>query len=560
MSRLAKALGTSPLYIGLVVLVLACAQVEPPPGGAEDKRGPCLIGSLPLNGAVSVPRSDRVTLYFSEPIKKPQQGKAVYVSPRLRREPELKWKNDRLVVIFPDSFDIGRTYLISAGAEIKDLRGNSVDSGLTIAFSTGASIDSGAVSGTVTDENGKPRSGLMVALYESGWDEGYDSLFASYVTQTSAEGRFFLSHLPEHEYRLICFQDSDNDERFATAGESYAVPDRPIDLATRAAIPDLRLTLVPQDTVTPQIVAAAYGPDQMIRVRLSRPVETAPLSQQPERFRVADTAAKVTTAQAMRGSDTALTTTLVFYCGLLAPGRYRAELLYDTAKTAAVFDSMVAAVGTDQTPPELVRFTPGPRDFLLAGRQPLTLSFSEPVETYRVTPAIFDLLNDKTQQKYASSLSWSDPLHLNLMTTDSLPPGSYHLQWAAFEMVDRAGNALGDSVTSRSFTVTGRDELGWISGEVIVTTPGREDSPVVLLLRQCERDRVMQVPLEGRQMNVELPAGKYLLEAFLDTDGDGRRFLGSVWPYRLAETIASYPDTVVVRARFETAGIQFTIN
>jgi hypothetical protein len=62
--------------------------------------------------------------------------------------------------------------------------------------------------------------------------------------------------------------------------------------------------------------------------------------------------------------------------------------------------------------------------------------------------------------------------------------------------------------------------------------------------------------LSGRDFKIDVPAGKYLVSGFLDTDGDGRRGLGSAVPYRFSETVLVYTDTIAVRARFETAGVQ----
>jgi hypothetical protein len=56
---------------------------------------------------------------------------------------------------------------------------------------------------------------------------------------------------------------------------------------------------------------------------------------------------------------------------------------------------------------------------------------------------------------------------------------------------------------------------------------------------------------------VDLPGSKYLLSGFIDSDLDGKKGKGSIDPFRLAETSASYPDTIAVRPRFETAEIKF---
>ncbi|MCH7691762.1 MAG: hypothetical protein IIA17_12070, partial [candidate division Zixibacteria bacterium] len=65
--------------------------------------------------------------------------------------------------------------------------------------------------------------------------------------------------------------------------------------------------------------------------------------------------------------------------------------------------------------------------------------------------------------------------------------------------------------------------------------------------------------LLNKTFYIDLPAGKYLLSGYIDEDDSGRRGKGSVWPYTFAETYFKYDDTISVRARFETAGIELEV-
>ena len=52
-----------------------------------------------------------------------------------------------------------------------------------------------------------------------------------------------------------------------------------------------------------------------------------------------------------------------------------------------------------------------------------------------------------------------------------------------------------------------------------------------------------------------VPAGRYRVFAFWDRDGDGRWNPGRSRPFLPAERFGVYPDTVGVRARWRTEGI-----
>ena len=149
-------------FIILLILFAACAEVVTPPGGPEDKQGPYLLESEPENGALNVPPGNTITMYFSERIVKPRLGQAVFVSPRPTEQPEVKFKPDRIIVTLPDSFQVNQTYVISVSSAVTDLRNNRLDTGVTVAFSTGDVIDSGRVAGVLFKEGGQlPEAHLL---------------------------------------------------------------------------------------------------------------------------------------------------------------------------------------------------------------------------------------------------------------------------------------------------------------------------------------------------------------------------------------------------------------
>ena len=225
------------------VILFRCAEVAPPPGGEEDKKAPFLMSSIPENGATSVESGNTAILYFSERIIRPKTGKAVYISPRPTSEPELKWKSDRLIINFPDSFKFDQTYIISLNTDIKDFRNNRLDSSTVVAFSTGSTIDSGEVSGSVYDA-GKAKPGILVGLYDESLlptDVSIDSVYPDYLTQSNASGQFSFKHLPSRHFRMIAFEDRNGDERFNPGREQFAVPDRPILMNGSVQLDELNL-------------------------------------------------------------------------------------------------------------------------------------------------------------------------------------------------------------------------------------------------------------------------------------------------------------------------------
>jgi hypothetical protein len=549
-------------YIGLTVasLFIGCAEVASPPGGPPDKTSPFLVGSTPEKGAVNVESGNSITLFFSERIVKPTSGKAVFISPRPEREPKLKWKPDRIEIILPDSFGVNETYIVSLSSSLTDLRGNKLDSAAIIAFSTGAFLDSGRVAGHVLSDN-HPAGGLMVGLYDVAVFEDstalFDSLYPGYICQTNTEGYFTFEYLPEKEYRLVAFNDKNRDERFNPRRESFALPDRPIIVGGNMPLDALQLFLTAQDTVRAEILSVLYTADRLLKIRLSRAIPLDLLRQSPSNLllKSQDDTLQVFPARSFLESDQDEASVLNCYLGLLPEGMYSLELTYDVAAPPLQFPNIKIEAAKDENAPTIMRFYPGSTPEFI-DRIKMQAVFSEPIDTTKIGTGTFTLRENTTTQ-VPLTLSWQDAFHL-LMQPDKLAEGAaYRLSIIESEIVDLAGNPLGDSLSEYQFSTFDPDSLGSVSGEVVINIPGKESLPVVLSFRQLSSQRTFDVTISGRQFKVDLPGSKYLLSGFIDSDLDEKKGKGSIYPYRLAETSASYPDTIAVRPRFETAEIKF---
>ncbi len=554
------------VHIGAIMLVglFGCAEVASPPGGEADKTNPYLVGSVPENGAVNVGLSNSITLFFSERIVKPPSGKAVFVSPRPSRDPKIKWKSSRIEVVLPDSFKVPQTYIVSLSSSIADLHGNRLDSSSIVAFSTGPAIDSGEVAGHIYSGN-HPGSGLIVALYNASTFEDstvvFDSLYPDYVAQSNKEGFFAFQYLPEREYKLVAFDDKNRNERFNPERESFALPDRPIIIGGQIPLDNLLLSLTTQDTVSAEIISAVFTVDRLLKVRLSRKIPLKLLRQSPSNLMLSnqsDTPKKaphVFPCNSLLESDEDSASVLNGYFGLLRDGIYNLELTYDISKPSLRYRNVEVSSVKDINAPTVVRFNPGNVPQFM-DQVEIQAVFSEPLDTTKMSEGTFELW-ESADTKVSLSREWLDAFHLLLHPALLKEGARYRLAVTEFEVADLAGNILGDSLREYPFTILASDSLGSASGEVVIDITGEEDSPVVLSFRQLGTQQVFHSGASGREFKMDLPRGKYLLSGFVDSDLDGTKGNGSIYPFRLAETSASYPDTIAVRARFETTGIRF---
>ncbi|MCK4632656.1 MAG: Ig-like domain-containing protein [candidate division Zixibacteria bacterium] len=542
----------------ILTLGLGCAEIASPPGGPIDRTAPFLIGSSPETGAVDVEPGRIVTLNFSEPVVAPQGQNSVFISPWPEVEPKLKWKSDRLELIFAEDFAPDQTYVISVSSEIADLRRNRMDSSLIVAFSTGSTLDSGQVSGRIMRE-AKSESGMMVALYDyDAIDDSteYDSIYPSYLTQTNHDGQFKLQYLPEQRYRLIAFRDLTKDSRFNPNREEYALPDREVIVGETAGLDGLNMSVTKSDTLVPSIFATSATTDGLVKIRLSKAVPLDVLRRSPGNLllrSMTDTTI-IHTATGFVETDLQLASTLTACIPGLTEEPYRAELTFRYNKPTVISDEFTLKTREDNDLPQISNFLPGEQPVFVS-EVDLRLTFSEPIDTTKITGETFALWNDATGLDFTTI--WNDAFRLKFQT-DALEPGqSYRLTVTEFDIIDLAGNVMGDSLSEYQFATLDVDSLGSISGRINMQLPDKILDPIILTFNRSGHRQTYDLPVSGKEFEIDLPAGEYVIEGFIDSDMDGYRSLGSIYPFVLAETYATYPDTVSVRARFETSDIEF---
>jgi hypothetical protein len=545
-----------------ISLLFSCAQVVAPPGGTPDRIPPKMTSSEPANGSVNVSTGDRIRITFSEPVQQ-GTGRQVYISPRPAKEPKLKWKSNELEVILPDTFRTGQTYIVQVSSAVSDLRSNHLDSSIIVAFSTGATLDSGRISGTVATA-GAPTAGALVGLYlvNNPLDSlRYDSISPEYMTLSNAKGLFDFKYLPRKVYQLIAFTDKNRDEKFNPRLESYAVSDRPVDLRNDTSFQGLAIGMRTVDTVKPQILSGSFSANHLIKLRLTKPIRLDQLSKSQAGISLRSVSDSGVTVHpvGMLESDDTTSATLTLAFPPLSDTAYTAEVRYDSTVPAMVWPRIEIKQGTDKEKPTVVSFSPAGGKPIFAQDVRIGLIFSEPLDTSRVTQATFDLKIPPAEMSLHIRRRWRDPFHVDFVPDSLLEGKGYVLKVVDSSLTDMVGNRVGDSATIYRFSTMNPDSLGTISGQITINYKERAKDPVILTFKEVTGKFSLTRTYTQPPFRVDVPAGKYLLSGYLDSNRNGSRDLGSVWPMRFAETLSAQTDTVTVRARFETAEVQFIV-
>jgi len=131
------------------------------------------------------------------------------------------------------------------------------------------------------------------------------------------------------------------------------------------------------------------------------------------------------------------------------------------------------------------------------------------------------------------------------------PAKTYALEMDARAIQDASGNAAGDSLLSFSFSVLSPDSMGTLIGRIA----GDAQGPYlvsVLTLRDRQVAGRATVTGDGEFTIGSLPAGPYLLDVISDGDRNGEYTFGSLRPLQMSEPFILLPDTVTIRARWES--------
>jgi Bacterial Ig-like domain/Carboxypeptidase regulatory-like domain len=205
--------------------LLACARIEPPPGGPPDRAPPRLIVTQPDSLASLAGFHGVVEFQFDEVISElgaPNRGqgtggleKLVILSPTTN-VPDVKWKRSRITVRPKEGWQPNRVYRVQLLPGVTDLRNNRSPQGTVLTFTTGAPRPQNSLKGVVVDwSTGRPAPGALVVASLLP-----DSL--AYRGIADSSGRFSLGPLPNGDYVVTGVLDQ-NQNQIQDSREAYAI-------------------------------------------------------------------------------------------------------------------------------------------------------------------------------------------------------------------------------------------------------------------------------------------------------------------------------------------------
>ena len=259
-------------FAALAAVAVACAKIEPPPGGPKDLLPPGLIATVPDSFAVLPDFSGDVEFLFNETVSEggsPNMGlgtgdleKLIILSPT-EKVPTVRWKRSRVTVRPAEGWRPNRVYRVQLLPGVMDIRRNRNDSTTVVTFTTGAPLPILRLVGRIWDwATAHPApSALVVALLLP------DSLRYRMLADTA--GRFDFGPLPSGDYLVFGVIDQNRNIRLDVreAWDSVRVP------RDSSAVPEL--WVFPHDTLGPRLSKSAVIDSLTASITFTQPLDPA---------------------------------------------------------------------------------------------------------------------------------------------------------------------------------------------------------------------------------------------------------------------------------------------
>lgn len=202
------------------VFLAGCANKVAPTGGIKDVTPPKMLSAIPPSGSVGF-SSDQIQLYFDEYVQLKEASQQITISPPVPGIPRYSVRKKSVIIEFDSLPDPNTTFNIDFGSAIADINEGNVLQDFQYVFSTGKTLDSLEISGTIREAlTLKPAPGVHALLFsESVPDTMLLHVRPSYMARSNESGTFTIKNIAPGRYRLLALAEKNPDLKFNSADE-----------------------------------------------------------------------------------------------------------------------------------------------------------------------------------------------------------------------------------------------------------------------------------------------------------------------------------------------------
>lgn len=233
-------------------LVHSCARVGSPVGGPKDSLAPKFLSSNIDTTRINVKRDIReLRLDFDEYVTLKDINKNLIISPPIKKIKRIlpsNIANKYVLIQWEDTLQANTTYNFNFGNSIADNNEANILRYFNFAFSTGDKLDDLYASGEIKDAlaikkntttNGNK---LVVGLYQVKDTMNYKQK-PYYITKVDDDGYYELNYLSPGKYRIIAFEDENENSVYDPGTEKIGFQKEPVDI--QKSVSGLNLKVYP---------------------------------------------------------------------------------------------------------------------------------------------------------------------------------------------------------------------------------------------------------------------------------------------------------------------------
>lgn len=193
-------------------------------GGPRDKNPPVLLESNPVNESL-ITRPEEITLTFDEYVKLENASKGVVITPRINKDEVIFTALKNIVTIkLNQELEDSTTYVFDFQKSVVDISEENPAENLKLVFSTGNSIDSMSISGSINFifPPAKPDfKNVLVGIYPVGDTTDVFTAPPYYLSQVDTAGNFSITNIKNGSYIGYAWKDGNGTLKAESKSEEY---------------------------------------------------------------------------------------------------------------------------------------------------------------------------------------------------------------------------------------------------------------------------------------------------------------------------------------------------
>ncbi len=258
------------VIIAINLSLLGCANQTTPTGGPKDEAPPELMYSNPTDGQKNF-KNSVIELTFNELIKLKDPKEEILITPSPGKNTKFIARKNKVLIEPEFPWQENTTYSISFRDGIQDLTEGNPSENLRLAFSTGDTIDSLSIEGSIGEIfSEKIPDKITVALYQSDTFNIYNHT-PTYFTKSNKEGFFSIRNLKGGEYYLYAFEDKNKNLKVESKTEKVGYLSKPIVL--KENVDSLLINLISVDA-RPPAITSIRNTDKTTLIRFNKYVDS----------------------------------------------------------------------------------------------------------------------------------------------------------------------------------------------------------------------------------------------------------------------------------------------